>query len=105
MKKIMWVITCLSLIGTAAVLPFMPDTVPMHYDLQGNIDRWGSKYENLIFPGIILIFALVRTLVINHFEKKALQATDEKDGIMCREACTGCRSAVLQTCCWFCFRR
>jgi uncharacterized membrane protein len=50
MKKAMWIISLIALAGTAIVLHFMPDQVPMHYDAVGNIDRWGSKYENLIFP-------------------------------------------------------
>ena len=54
MKKIMWAISFISLIGTVIVLQFMPDRIPMHYDMAGNIDRWGSKYESLIFPILIL---------------------------------------------------
>ncbi len=79
MKKVMWVISFISLIGTAIVLKFMPDSVPMHYDVAGNIDRWGSKYENLIFPIIILAMSLFWTLIMRYFEKKALKAADEKE--------------------------
>ncbi|MCR5405919.1 MAG: hypothetical protein K6E88_03955 [Lachnospiraceae bacterium] len=32
MKKIMWGISLFSLIGTAIVLLFMPDSIPMHHD-------------------------------------------------------------------------
>ena len=53
--KIMWIITLLCVLGTFAMLSIMPDSVPMHYDISGNVDRWGSKYENLIFPGIIIV--------------------------------------------------
>ena len=79
MKKIMWIISFISLAGTAIMVQFMPDSVPMHYDMAGNIDRWGSKYENLIFPIIILIMSLFWTLFIRYFEKKALKSTDEKE--------------------------
>jgi len=79
MKKIMWAISCISLIVTAIVLQFMPESVPMHYDMVGNIDRWGSKYENLIFPIIILFISLFLTLIMGYFDKKALKATDEKE--------------------------
>ena len=58
MKKLMWAISVFALVLTAVVLQFMPDSVPMHYDLTGNIDRWGSKYENLLFPVIILFLSL-----------------------------------------------
>ena len=78
MKKIMWIISFISLAGTAIVLQFMPDSVPMHYDMAGNIDRWGSKYENLIFPIIILALSLFWYLFIRFYEKKADKASDEK---------------------------
>lgn len=79
MKKAMWIISFIALAGTAIVLQFMPDQVPMHYDAVGNIDRWGSKYENLIFPVIILAMSLFWTLFIRYYEKKALRAVDEKE--------------------------
>ncbi len=65
MKKLMWAISILSLVLTTIVLQFMPDSVPMHYNLAGNVDRWGSKYENLLFAA--------------HFEKKAAKAAAEKE--------------------------
>lgn len=79
MKKIMWIISFIALIGTAIVLQYMPDRVPMHYDMSGNIDRWGSKYENMIFPIIILIMALFWTLFIRYYDRKAEKASDEKE--------------------------
>ena len=51
----------------------------MHYDMAGNIDRWGSKYENLIFPVIILAFSLFWHLFISYFEKKADRAATAKE--------------------------
>lgn len=79
MKKIMWGISMLSLVLTAVMLQFMPDTVPMHSNFEGEIDRWGSKYENLIFPVIIFLLALFWHLFITHFEKKASKAGTEKE--------------------------
>lgn len=78
MKKIMWAISFISLIGTVIVLQFMPDRIPMHYDMAGNIDRWGSKYESLIFPILILAISLLWTFMIKYYEKKEQKATDEK---------------------------
>lgn len=79
MKKIMWAISILSFVLTAIVLQFMPDSVPMHYDLAGNADRWGSKYENFLFPVVILLLSLHWHLFIAHFEKKAAKASAEKE--------------------------
>ena len=56
----------LSLVITCMFLLLMPDTVPMHYDAAGVVDRFGSKYENLVFPAIVtavavLFYALSKT--------------------------------------------
>jgi uncharacterized membrane protein len=79
MKKAMWIISCISLVATAFILQFMPESVPMHYDMAGNIDRWGSKYENFIFPIIIIAMSLFWTVLIFAFEKKAEKTSDEKE--------------------------
>lgn len=67
MKIIMWSVSVVSLIVTCFVLRFLPDKIPMHYDLNGNIDRWGNKTESLIFPIVILFVCLLWTLFIAVF--------------------------------------
>ena len=60
------------IIGYAALLlmfcvialswPSLPVEIPAHFGASGEVDRWGSKYELLILPGIALflhIFLLV----------------------------------------------
>lgn len=69
MKRVMWIVSVIPFIITAIALQFMPDSVPMHYNISGEIDRWGSKYENLIFPVMILLFTLFWHLLILHYEK------------------------------------
>lgn len=64
---------------TAGAVPFMNDSVAMHYDANGNIDRYGSKYENFIFPVVIIALTLFWSLFIQYFEKKSVTAGQEKD--------------------------
>lgn len=47
---------------TVAVLWFLPDTIPAHYGISGEVDRWGSKYESFILPGISLVFGAAMLL-------------------------------------------
>lgn len=75
-NKLIWIFTFLPLIVTVVALYFLPDTIPMHYDLNGNINRWGSKYEELVFPMIILVTTLLWKLMIKYYEKKASQASE-----------------------------
>jgi uncharacterized membrane protein len=49
----------LSLVITCVFLLLMPDTVPMHYGAAGAVDRFGSKYENLVFPAIVAAVAVL----------------------------------------------
>ncbi|MGN0246442.1 MAG: SdpI family protein [Lachnospiraceae bacterium] len=79
MKKIMWFAAMIPMIMTSVVIQFMPDRIPMHYDLAGNIDRWGSKAEEFVFPVVILFVTLGWYLMIRVFEKKALKAETEKE--------------------------
>ncbi len=49
-KTLYYLLMFLPLIITLLVFPFLPEEIPGHYNFAGEIDRWGSKYETLIFP-------------------------------------------------------
>ncbi len=63
-------LTRLPLTVTLISFFFMPDTVPVHFDVNNNVDRWGSKYELLILPIIVLVIGIVFLLVSKHVNKK-----------------------------------
>ncbi|MBQ9488369.1 MAG: SdpI family protein [Lachnospiraceae bacterium] len=98
MKKAMWIISIFCLVGTALLLQFMPESVPMHYDAMGQIDRWGSRYEQLIVPIIILVVSLFWTTLILYYEKKAGKAGNVSDAASCEEKEAGVPSneAILE---------
>ncbi len=79
MKKLIWILSVLTLLITCIVLQFMPETVPTHFSLSGEIDGWGPKYSTLVMPGIMLANALFFQIVIGQHEKKAKNAALEKD--------------------------
>lgn len=77
MKKGYWVIAALVLFAIASSVIFislMPDQVPMHYNAAGEVDRMGSKYENLIFPGAIVLVGIPLLLA---GRKKELKRSEE----------------------------
>lgn len=41
--------------ATLAALAYFPDRVPAHWNAAGEVDRWGSKFENLILPVVQLL--------------------------------------------------
>lgn len=78
-NKITWIIAALSLIITAVAINFMPDKVPMHYNFAGEVDRYGSKFEMMIFPGITLLFAIFWAVLTRAFDRKIKSGAEEKE--------------------------
>ncbi len=61
MKKLYYVLALLlilSVISTSVTIIISPDIIPAHYNVHGEVDRFGSKYENLIFPGFSFLMAV-----------------------------------------------
>ena len=67
----------LCIVGTAILLIFTPDTIPAHYNFAGEVDRFGSKYENLIFPLFAIIMGAFFILFAKLQRKNGL-AVNEK---------------------------
>ncbi|MBE5939327.1 MAG: DUF1648 domain-containing protein [Lachnospiraceae bacterium] len=80
-SKILWIVSTIPLLVTLVILRFLPDKLPAHYDINGNIDRWGSKYEELLFPITIIVVSLFWQILINWYKKKSMKATDEKEAV------------------------
>ncbi len=74
----MWIATFIPLIVTLSVISFLPAEVPMHYDAYGNIDRWGSKYEQLIFPVVTIGMSVFMQIMILFYEKSVDKTDDDK---------------------------
>lgn len=69
-KIIFYIFMFLPLIVVGIALQFLPDTIPVHYDFKGEITRWGSKYESLIFPAFTVIFGLFMLIAARYAAKK-----------------------------------
>lgn len=77
---ILYCLMFLPIIVTLILMPYLPSQIPAHYDLSGNITRWGSKYEALITPSITFLmgyfFILTAKYVRKNHKDKAIR--DEK---------------------------
>ena len=72
------VLLIMSVAATLLVIQNLPEIVPVHFDQYGVADGWGSKYQLLIFPGIILMMQLIGELCTYHYKKSLADCTDEK---------------------------
>jgi len=78
MKKLYFLyplLIALSFVLTGVLLTFMPEQVPMHYDVTGLADRIGSKYEYFIFPALSL---LISALFIVLARRRKQHSSEEK---------------------------
>lgn len=58
-KVLYYIVMFLPLLFAMSSLSILPDQIPAHYGVDGQVTRWGSKYEVLILPILIIIFGLI----------------------------------------------
>ena len=54
-KIVYFILMFLPLAVILIALPYLPEKIPAHYGFDNKVDRWGSKYEELLFP-VVCIF-------------------------------------------------
>ena len=79
MKTLKWILCILTVLSTLFMLFILPDTVPVHFDISGAPDRWGSKFELLLLPVILIASAFVLGPMAKSYRKKAEETDDEKE--------------------------
>lgn len=73
MKKIIfWGVACFQIVMVSILIHFLPSEVPIHFNLIGEIDRWGSKYELYSIVGVTLICLIPLYLMVHRIEKRTL---------------------------------
>lgn len=78
MDRICWILFGLQTLGTAILLQFLPDRIPMHFDSAGNVNRIGSKNE-LIFLVVLTLFIVLSFKALRKVNtEKDMKSKDEK---------------------------
>ena len=75
---IMWIIAFIPLIITVILYGSLPDKVPMHFDINWNVDRYGHRSELIYACAAFLLMPLLFSAFIRNFEQKAAGTDDEK---------------------------
>ena len=78
LKLLYAVFQLLPLAMTLAALPYLPQQIPAHYGFGGQVDRWGSKYEALILPVIVIVFGLAMRWVARRAARQQQGGGNEK---------------------------
>ncbi len=83
MKNKKWIyllLTYFALGITLIMLPFLPDTVPAHYNALDEVDRYGSKYELLILPAMVIGFGYLMRGIAKFAEKQEQNEGQKNNG-------------------------
>lgn len=75
----LWIIILLPFAYLAYLYPQLPETVPLHWNAQGEIDRYGPKKELWILPFVLPVLVYVIFLIVPRIDpKKKLQHMELK---------------------------
>lgn len=54
-KTIYYILMYLPLVVSLIALPYLPERIPAHYGFDNQVDRWGSRYEALLYPIVTIL--------------------------------------------------
>lgn len=91
---VIYVLTILPIIITLISLIFLPDQVPLHYNIEGEVDRIGSKYELILLPIITITIGAVFTK-ISRLEAKKEEHGNEKVLVISAVTVLGLFNAII----------
>lgn len=82
-KKLFYILMFLPLVASIVSLLFLPDLIPAHYNIENKVDRWGSKYEILIFPIVTILFGQFLLIMGRIAKKQEVQGNNnEKNSLI-----------------------
>lgn len=64
-----WIISLVPVVFLSAIWQQIPDRIPLHYNLNGESDRYGSKNELALLTGILFILNIVTYLLLAHIHR------------------------------------
>lgn len=76
LDRLMWIMLLVQVVVTVILNKYMPESVPMHFDGDGNIDRYGSKYELYFLVGMSVFLVLMMKAFIKPYKEKAEKAEE-----------------------------
>lgn len=78
-ESVLWALIILPYAYLATIWHKLPDRVPTHFNIEGNVDDWSSKTSLLFLPGALGLGIYFLMLVIPVFDpKRKIQQMGEK---------------------------
>ncbi len=81
-RTILLIFTFLPVLISMIAFFFLPDSIPAHYNIAGQVDRFGCKGEIFIFPLFILLFGLILNWLAVLAKKKEINGSNNYNVVM-----------------------
>lgn len=82
-RLVLGILTILPTVVTLVVFQFLPEVVPLHYGINNQVDRWGSKYEFLILPLLVLLTGILLLIFSKRAGKQqAIRDANERTSVV-----------------------
>lgn len=75
-KYLLWILCAMPLMITAIFVRILPDLVPIHYNIAGEIDSWGSKYKNFYVATVFVFIGVIFQFMAWRISKKLKKKSD-----------------------------
>lgn len=69
LQYIVWLVIIAPLLYLAAIWKKLPATIPMHYNIKGEVDRYGNKSELFLVTGIFLGVSIAMYLIMTNIHR------------------------------------
>lgn len=69
LRRIIWLIMLVPAIYLAVIWKQIPQTVPMHFDIKGNVDKYGTKQDLLILILSLTALNVIMYLIVSNIYK------------------------------------
>lgn len=70
-----WLVS-FALLNILGMMPFLPSIVPLHFDINWNVDRYSTKWELLVLFLPILIIFIITTIIYIYYQRNKSDTTN-----------------------------
>lgn len=82
------ILTVMPLLLVGISLFLLPDKIPTHYSIDGTVDRYGSKFELLIFPVLSIVFGAAIFICSKFSSRKETSTKNNEKIVLVMGECT-----------------
>lgn len=78
-KIILGILMIMPLLLAIIFYPNLPEKIPMHYGMNNQVDRWGSKNEIFLFPALLVVIGLSMQNITKRLAAKEQTGTNNQN--------------------------